>query len=290
MKTGEQKVVRKTFGDNRWFPGDGARLQKMVEDFISGAQVSNVEGRIVAGIAPHAGFQFSGRIAGHTFRAAKDNAAATTEPETVVVLGFPHRFPGRDIALMDGDAVKSPMGVSPLDGEAASMLTGACPRIKMDYKPHQGEHSAENEIPFIQAAFPKAKLVVAIISAHDIEAVQDLAGALSKLAEKKRILVIASTDMLHDPDYDLVTSTDRETLEKVAAMDWKAVAARWKPDRQVFCGIMPVLTVMKYAEMQGATRGTVLFYRNNGDDDPSSRGSWVVGYGAVVFTAPVEKQ
>jgi hypothetical protein len=48
---------------------------------------------------------------------------------------------------------------------------------------------------------------------------------------------------------------------------------------------MPVLTAMEFAKAQGAGRGTVLFYRNNGDDDPASRGVWVVGYGAAVFAA-----
>jgi len=287
MKTSDNVgKTLKTFGDNRWFSGNDVALRRQVESFISGATVSNIEGQIIAAISPHAGYQFSGKVAGYTFKAVRDNAATSGVPETVVILGFSHRGSTTGIALMDGDAIQTPLGVAKLDRDAASILTNASARIRLDNRPHEGEHSAENQIPFVQVALPDAKIVVAIIGDHDLKAIDELATALGALALKKRILVVASTDMLHDPDYDLVGRTDRETLKVLASMDIKAVAERWQPSRQVFCGIIPVLTAMKFAEAQGCGQGTVLFYRNNGDDDPSSRGSWVVGYGSAIFSIP----
>lgn len=286
MQTNRQQVVNHALGGGRWFPGDKNRLTKAVDEFLDKADVPKVDGRIIGAIAPHAGFQYSGKVAGHAFRAVQNGAKGTNAPETVVVLGFTHRMPFQGVAIMDGDAIETPIGVTALDKTAAAALTTGRERLFLKSAPHQGEHSAENEIPFIQRALPDAKLVIALMGDHDEKTLSELVSALVELEGKRRILVVASSDMLHDPDYDLVSRTDRQTLRKVGEMDYRGIMKEWRGDRQIFCGIMPVLAVMRFAESKGCKTGTILTYRNNGDDDPSSRGSWVVGYGAAVFAVP----
>lgn len=283
MANASEIVTRQAHGSGRWFPGNSRELKETVESYIENAQPEPVNGRIVAAIAPHAGYIYSGKVAGFAFRAIKDNAQKMGQPETVVVLGFTHSggFPG--VALMDGDFIETPLGKTALDAEAATMLAGASPRIFFNYRPHRGEHSAENEIPFVQAALPHAKMVVALMGDHDPETLDALVGALNVLSKKKRLLVVASTDMLHDSNYDLVTKTDEKTLKKLAAMDCEGLRKTWGYDNQILCGIGPVLAVMKFAKGKGSKKGSVLYYRNSGDDFPESRGRWVVGYGSAVF-------
>ena len=286
MNKGPERVVRQVFGAGRWFPGDGRDLKSMVDGYMEGARVDQIEGRIVGAIAPHAGYVYSGRTAGYTFRAIKDNAAAHGRPEVVVVLGFSHRKGFQGVALMDGDAIRTPLGEALLDREAAEILAAGSPRIFLDYRPHAGEHSAENEIPFVQRALPETKLIIGIMGDHDPRTLDELVKALDALSKKKKILVIASTDMLHDPDYNLVTKTDRGTLDKVRSMDHAGIRKGWDYSRQIFCGISPVVAVMRFTELEGCKQGTVLEYRNSGDDFPESRGRWVVGYGSAVFAVP----
>lgn len=286
MKKETGNVVRKAHGAGRWFPGTRTELQSMVEKQVRQARVGDIEGRIVAAVAPHAGYIYSGPVAGHVFRAIQDQAKAGHTPETVVVLGFSHRGGFQGIALMDGDFMETPLGRTRLDQEAISFLDEQSPRIFQDYRPHSGEHSAENEIPFVQAVLSEASLVVAIMGEHESRTIKDLSAALTALSQKKDILVIASSDMLHDPDYNLVGKTDRETLKLMEAMDTETIRREWSPGRQTLCGVGPVLTAMEYARSRGCTRGTVVHYRNSGDDFPESRGQWVVGYGAVVFAVP----
>ncbi len=283
MANAREMITHQAHGSGRWFPGNKRELQQMVEIFIENAQPKPVSGRIVAAIAPHAGFIYSGKVAGYTFKALMENAKREGAPETVVVLGFSHRggFPG--VALMDGDFIETPLGKTRLDKEASQLLTSESPKIFMDYGPHRGEHSAENEIPFVQAAFPDSEVVVALMGDHDPNTVAQLVKALDTLSGKKRLVVVASTDLLHDPDYDLVTGTDRKTLQMVAAMDMKGLEESWGYGNQIMCGIGPVLAAMGYAEAQGSREGSVLYYRNSGDDFPEGRGRWVVGYGAAVF-------
>jgi len=130
---------------------------------------------------------------------------------------------------------------------------------------------------------PDTKMVVALMGDHEPETLDALVGALDALSGKKRLLVVASTDMLHDPSYDLVTKTDEKTLEKLQAMDCEGLEKTWGYDKQILCGIGPVLAVMKFAMGKGCKKGSVLYYRNSGDDFPEGRGRWVVGYGSAVF-------
>lgn len=284
MSVKSQRMVRQAVGAGRWFPGSKAALQKMVDEFMDRAAVSNIPGRIVGAIAPHAGYVYSGPTAGYVFRALRDQAKQGTAPDVLVILGFTHSrgFPG--VALMGGDAIATPLGEAALDKEAAAVMLKNRSSIRFDNAPHNGEHSAENQIPFAQAALPAVPLVVGLIGDHNSRILQDLVAALNELARVKKIVVIASSDMLHDPDYDLVSKTDRETLKLVAAMKTSEVLARWTPEHQIFCGITSVTVVMQFAAGQGCREATILHYRNNGDDFPESRGEWVVGYGAVIFT------
>lgn len=280
----QNKVIRKASGAGRWFPGDAAELRRVVEDYMDAALVPDIEGRIVSAIAPHAGYQYSGGVAGYTFRALKQSSAAGHVLDTAVVLGFSHRAGFRGVALMDGDMVRTPIGDTQLDQEAIDLLDGSSDRIFADYGPHAGEHSAENEIPFVQAALPEARLVVALIGDHDERTLDALVAALDKLAAKRKIVVIASTDLLHDSSYDLVTKTDKSTLLAIEQMKDDEVLKRWNYGNQICCGIGPVVAAMRFARTQGAATCEVLHYRNSGDDYPESRGNWVVGYGAVIFS------
>jgi AmmeMemoRadiSam system protein B len=280
----EHRIERTAQGAGRWFPGQRGELLKMVERFLDEATPPPLPGRMVSLIAPHAGYIYSGAVAGYGYRAARDNAATAGNPDVAVVLGFGHRGNFRGVALMDGSSFATPLGSAPLDTEAASQLMASDPRITLDYRPHSGEHSAENQVPFLQAALPATPLVLGLIGSHEPSLLEGLAAALGKLAKKKKVLVIASSDMLHDPDYERVRTTDQDTLRQVASLDITGVMREWEYDRQIFCGLAPVVTAMTFARQQGCSRGTVLRYRNSGDDHPESRGQWVVGYGAIAFT------
>ena len=278
-----ERVVRRTWGDGRWFDGDARALRAEVEGYLADAKVPSPPAPFIAGVSPHAGFVYSGKVAGYTFRALQEAAKAGHGPDTVVVLGFCHRGGTDAVALMDGDAIRTPLGEIPLDGEARQYLADTCKGAEVNYAPHRGEHSAENQLPFVQVAVPKAKLVVALIGSHDMAVVEDLVQALRGLAKQKRIAVIASTDLLHDPDYERVKQMDGLTVERLKQMDAPAIVDTWSFREQTMCGVCPVLTAVLFAREQGCKEGAVLHYRNSGDDHPESRGQWVVGYAAVVY-------
>lgn len=280
---GGKRLVRTALGAGKWFPGNRLELQTMIRHFMEDAHPPAVSEPIAGIIAPHAGYVYSGPVAASAYKALKASVEHHAAPELTVVLGFGHRGSFRGVALMDGNTFATPLGPIPLDSESAAFLTDADPRIAVDYRPHIGEHSAENQIPFLQTIFPDTPLVIGLIGSHDPAVLEALATALVKLSGRKRTLVVASSDMLHDPNHELVRKTDLATLKKVTTMDVPGVMRAWDFTQQVFCGIAPVVTTMQYARQQGCTKAVILRYRNSGDDFPESRGQWVVGYGAVAF-------
>lgn len=280
---GDKLLIRTAIGAGKWFPGNRFELGSMVRNYLEEAVVPDIKGRIVAMVAPHAGYLYSGPVAATAYKAVQENILSHPAPDLAIVLGFSHKESFRGVALIDGNTFATPLGQTPLDVESAAFLTAADPRITIDYHPHIGEHSAENQIPLIQATLPKAALIMALIGSHDPGTLDSLAAAIQKLALKKSLLVVASSDMLHDPNYELVRKTDQATLKKVTAMDITGILRSWNYTQQVFCGIAPVVTAMKYAQQEGCTKATVLRYRNSGDQFPESRGQWVVGYSAVAF-------
>lgn len=284
MEESTDKMIRTALGSGRWFPSDPNELRAMTDSFINKASVPSGTGNIIAALSPHAGYVYSGAVAGHTFRALKEASAAHGAPETLVIAGFSHSTSFRGVALMDGTSIVTPLGETPIDRDANAILSGKSDLIYEDYTPHRGEHSAENQIPFVQAALPQSKLVVALMGDHDMRSVEAFVEALTELSARRRIVFIASTDLLHDPDYNKVSRTDKASLDLIAGLNTEKLASQWSYDNQVCCGIMPVLTAMLFARKSGATEGQILHYRNSGDDFPESRGNWVVGYGAVIFS------
>jgi len=277
-------TVRLSQGSGKWFPKKPKELQALVDSCMSNADVTGIRGEIIGAIAPHAGYVYSGPVAGYTFRAIQDNVVHFGAPDLAVVIGFSHRSEFHGIALMDGDGLETPLGIATLDQQAAQHLSEGNRLIEFNYMPHIEEHSAENQIPFIQAAIPGVKCVVALIGDRHGETVDAFVDGLIGLSETRKVLVVASTDMLHDPSYERVSATDRKTLVQMETMDENGLMDRWDPAFQVCCGISPVVTMMRFSRAMGCNRGHVLKYRNSGDDYPESRGQWVVGYASAVYS------
>ena len=166
LMNGKKTVVRHAQGTGMWFPADPVELKSIVRGWTGDAnRLPSISNRITGAIAPHAGFVYSGRIAGATFRALKDNSSIPgNKPETAVILGFTHKYPLSGIAIMDGDAISTPLGLTALDVEGAEILVKNSKLIRFEAKPHAYEHSAENEVPFVQFALPDTKIILVLMS------------------------------------------------------------------------------------------------------------------------------
>jgi hypothetical protein len=263
-----------------WYPGSPSDLRKLVEDYLGRASSADVKGRILAVVSPHAGFMYSGQVAGYAFKAIQGQKF-----DSVIVIGPSHYMAFSGVATYDCAGFRTPLGVIPLDTQLMAALMKREPRITSRPDAFRQEHSVEAELPFLQVALPGFKLVPLIMGNPDMETCRWLAEAIAECAKGKSVLIVASSDLSHYHSYDVAVGMDQLLLQKVGAMDTEGLRQCLRNGKCEACGQGPIMTAMLAAEELGADRCDILKYANSGDvtgEKTSPRG--VVGYSAACFT------
>ena len=283
----DTSTIREAVGAGRWFSSSKTDLTQEVDNYINSAlsKIPKIDGKILACIAPHAGLRYSGPTAGYDFAALKKDSEINGQPDTVFIIGFSHSQHFNYAAIMDGKAIKSPIGTTEFDFDSIKIMCNGKKYIKCHYDPHYGEHSAENEVPFAQRTFPNAKLVIILVGTHEEKVFQEIAEGLCDISKQKKIYVVASSDMLHHANHQLVEQTDRETIALTEKMDYQGLLKKWDYDNQIYCGITAVIPTMIYCIKQGCKKGMTLDLTNSEIVTKKRNSGWVVGYGAVIFVA-----
>ncbi len=280
------QAVRRAVVAGQFYPADPAALQADVDEALTAAQVVPIEGDPIAIMAPHAGYVYSGGVAGWAWRQVQGR-----QYDVVVIVAPNHRVAGfKDISVYPAGRFETPLGQVPVDSAVAQALLSADPRIVYDPRCHEQEHAVEVQVPFLQRALPGVPLVAVVMGEPTPESAHRLAQALTGALQGKRALLVASSDMTHYPAYDDACRADAATLEVIARLDPTAL---WENEQHwlsqgvpnlycTLCGLGPVMAVEEAAVALGANRATVVQYANSGDSPVGDR-SQVVGYGAVVF-------
>ncbi len=249
-----------------FYPAGTGELREAVERYLEERRGGQTELTAKALIAPHAGYVYSGPVAGSAFGSLGASAARI---ERVVLLGPAHRYPVRGLALPAADAFASPLGEVPVDRELASAVA-ALPQVDVSEPAHAPEHSLEVELPFLQVLLGEFTLLPLVVGGASPE---EVAEVLDLVWGGEETLIVISSDLSHYLSYDAACRTDRETAERIVRMD-----APLSPDRA--CGAAPINGLLLAAGRRGL-RAQLLDLRNSGDTAGDRHR--VVGYGAFDF-------
>jgi hypothetical protein len=268
-----------------FYPGDPAALRRKIEGLLTAGPRAPAR----AVLAPHAGYDYSGRIA-----AAVYSRVAVTRD--VVLLAFPHRGLGARFGLWSTGAWRTPLGDAPIAEDLAKRLLESVPELEEDEAGFAGEHSGEVQVPFLQQARPDVRIAPISVNAWEGRGFgrEDLARFGAALASAvKDELVVATTDLTHCGEgygapppagkraVDWTRSQDLHVLDAVKRLDedafWSAVI-----DRNVtMCGVGPTAALIAYARAKGAAGAEVVAYGTSADDEPGDERA--VGYPGVVI-------
>ncbi len=253
-----------------FYPANPKQLETTVRVYLDKAHLPRLNGQVRAVIAPHAGYIYSGPIAGHSFRAL----APLPDRATVYLMGPAHYVPVGQVALGDFRALETPLGRIAVDEVTVRDLAQSSSCFSIQNDAHLPEHSLEVELPFLQTiASNEFQVVPMLFGQADVEcAAQTL---LHTLAEDPKARIVVSSDLSHYHPYATARRLDMSFIEAVLSGD--VVAAL----RGEACGRYPVATLMLIAEAMGWTPH-LLDYRNSGDTAGDKR--QVVGYAAIAFT------
>jgi AmmeMemoRadiSam system protein B len=245
-------VIRPAAAAGRFYPRDPRALARAVDALLRPQPRPGLR----ALVAPHAGYAYSGPVAGRAFSFVPSAAR-------VVLLGPSHFAPLEGMAVSSADAWETPLGIVPVsrDLRDAARHAGA----SVDDAPHAGDHALEVELPFLQRACPDGLEVLPVaVGRCPPDAVAALLAGLDALA-------VVSTDLSHYRDDADARALDRATADAVLARDARAI-----PDDGA-CGVDALRGLAEHARREGL-RVELLELATSADTtgDPAH----VVGYGA----------
>src|SRR5580700_2812159 len=146
-------TLRRPAVAGRFYPRDPEDLRAEVQSYLSqerGNTRSPV--RAIGCIAPHAGYMYSGHVAGAVF-------ARIEIPRLCVVMCPNHTGMGRALAIMSEGMWETPLGDVPIDDRLANALKQRFPALQEDSAAHRAEHAAEVELPFLLLRQPEPTFV-----------------------------------------------------------------------------------------------------------------------------------
>ncbi len=282
----ETAQVRAPVFAGQFYPAAPGALRRAIDAFLADALPPSGE-RPVALVLPHAGYVYSGQIAADGYR-----EAAGFDYELVVLLGTNHTTaPFAGIALDPVSGYRTPLGLVEADRELAAALAAADRAVSFRPEVFAREHSIEVQLPFVQALFPRARVLAAVVGAPELALARRFGATLAGHLAGRRALVVASSDLSHYPTLETAHTVDRATLAAIAALDPEVAAATIERAEAsaapglatAACGRGPILVAMETARRLGARRGRVVSAATSGDTVAGEAGR-VVGYGAVAFS------
>jgi AmmeMemoRadiSam system protein B len=228
---------------------------------------------IVAIVVPHAGYYYSGPVAGHAYKELAEDGIF----DTAVILGPNHTGYGYSVSVWAGASWSTPLGEVEINRKLAQRLLGEL--IKADETAHIHEHSIEVQLPWLQYLYKKVKIVPIAMLAQDIETARMVGKAISRAGDN--IVIIASSDFTHYESHSVAMETDSSVIEAILALDEEELYKRCDSLNCTMCGYGPVASAIVAAKEMKAQRASLLKYATSGDT--SGDFSRVVGYGSIVI-------
>ncbi len=267
-------MIRKPAVAGRFYPGGRTELEAELRSFIPEPR-HPVEA--IALIVPHAGYAYSGGVAGATYASMK-------LPRRFVILCPNHVGVGAPISIVSHGEWETPLGIVRVDSELAgaikseSMLVQECPEA------HRNEHALEVQIPFLQYLLGNDFTFVPVsVGTRRFESLCELGEALARAVSHigEPVALIASSDMNHFESAARTEAKDRMAIQSILELDTARLRDVVEGYDISMCGYGPAVAVIEAAKRLGATQGDLIQYTHSGritGDDSS-----VVGYAGLAI-------
>jgi len=252
-----------------FYPQDARELHAAVSGYLDACPRSDAAQRPKALIVPHAGYPYSGAVAGCAYRLLRDSRAPIRH---VVLLGPSHRVPMRGLAIPSVDWFATPLGDVPLNVPVRQRLR-ELGLVGVSDAPHVAEHSLEVQLPFLQVVLAEFDILPIAIG---LSPPDQVARALEGAWNGADTLVVVSSDLSHYHTSDEARQLDRQATDAI-------LARRSDLADEQACGARAINGLMQVARRRNLTV-ELLDQRNSGDT--AGDRSRVVGYGSYAVYEP----
>ena len=225
---------------------------------------------------PHAGYMYSGHVAGAVFR-------RILVPQKILLLGVRHFPRGAAAAILSEGTWRTPLGDVPVDEILAEKLRTACPLLREDTVAHSAEHSLEVQLPFLQILAPGFTFVPVALGIVRFEELLEVgaavAGVLAESAED--VLLLTTSDLNHYEDDATTRQKDRKAIEQLLAVDAEGLYRICRDEQISMCGLGPAVAMLTALRRLGFLRAELVRYATSAD--VSGDTSAVVGYAGMIW-------
>ncbi|MBI3080196.1 MAG: AmmeMemoRadiSam system protein B [candidate division NC10 bacterium] len=265
-------MIRRPAVAGTFYPGTARALRGQVEDLLA----RGPRERALAAVAPHAGYMYSGRVAGEVY-------GALEPAEVYVILGPNHTGLGAGAAIVTEGTWATPLGEMAIETALARAIRQASDVLEEDDLAHLKEHAIEVQLPFLQLQDPAPTFVPSCLMSHEIAACQDVGAAVAEAvaAYPKRVVVVASTDLNHYEPQAVAERKDGLAIEQMLALDAVGLHRTVRQNRISMCGFHPTTAVLLAAKALGATAARLVRHMTSGDVNHDY--SRVVGYAGIII-------
>jgi MEMO1 family protein len=266
-------MIRTPAVAGRFYPSDPRVLAQEI-DAYSAACEEKTPAR--AGLVPHAGYMYSGHVAGAVYASLKI-------PSRCILLG-PRHFPyGAPMAILTAGSWATPFGEAKIDSALAQEVARACPRLRDDPVAHQSEHSLEVQIPFLQRLAPDFRFVPVVLASDRYGALEELGHGLAQAvsAQAEPVLLILSSDMNHYESDAITRGKDRLAIDRILSIDPRGLYDTVRNEDISMCGYAAVVAGLVALSDLGAQEAKLVRYATSGDI--TGEREEVVGYAGVII-------
>jgi AmmeMemoRadiSam system protein B len=269
-----------------FYTGDPLKLRAEVEQMLAAPPSA---GGVRALVVPHAGYVYSGAVAGEAFTTLDAQGL-----KRVILLGPSHHraYAGGALPARGVDSFATPLGEVKVDVAAVESL-----RKISDFNgpsaAHDPEHCLEVELPFLQVLAPDAIIVPILVgNGTDTTRAQRMAKALVPLLDEATVVVVSSDFTHHGDNYrwtpfwgpDLgakLVHLAELTAGRLAAIDPAGFRHQVEVSGDTVCGLRPSMVLAELLAHAFGGAGEVLAVTTSGH----RVGSWEnsVSYAAVAF-------
>jgi AmmeMemoRadiSam system protein B len=257
----------------RFYPGNRLGLESDLREYLSHKGKKET---VLAAICPHAGYLFSGPVAGAVY-------SSIEIPDDVVLLGPNHTGMGPDTSLFPEGDWEVPNGFLKVNAELGAAIQKNIPLMEKDETAHMYEHSLEVQLPFISYLNPNARIVPVVIGRVPLDGLKEAGLGLARTIKSyaRKVLIITSSDMSHyEPDAS-ARKKDALAIDRMTALDPEGLYKTARFERITMCGLLPAVMMLYALRELGAKEGRLVKYMTSAET--SGDYGQVVGYAGVVF-------
>jgi len=264
-------MIREAAVAGQFYPGWPEELKETIE-YMTSREKAKID--VVGVISPHAGYIYSGPVAGAVFSRIKFT-------DTFILIGPNHRGEGKPFSITTLGRWKTPLGEVGINAELAGAILKASGRLEEDTLAHRNEHCLEVQVPFLQYFKPAVKIVPILLSIANPDIYKEIGRAIVKgLRETgEDAIIVASSDMTHYEPHEKAKAKDRLAIDAILKLDADELVRLIARHDISMCGYAPVISLITATRELGAQKAELIKYQTSGDS--SGDYSSVVGYAGI---------